>query len=96
MYLTRNLLAAVLLAGLISPALQTKSFAEDTAKETTEQKSKPAPQHSINQGIASHYGGKFHGRKTASGERYNQNELTAAHRKAPFGSKFKVTRLRPH
>lgn len=42
-------------------------------------------------GMASWYGGKFHGRKTASGERYNQNALTAAHRTLPFGTKVRVT-----
>ncbi|HMN38036.1 MAG TPA: septal ring lytic transglycosylase RlpA family protein [Hyphomicrobium sp.] len=42
-------------------------------------------------GIASWYGGKFHGRKTASGERYNQNALTAAHRSLPFGTRVRVT-----
>jgi len=37
-------------------------------------------------GMASWYGGRFHGRKTASGERFDQGELTAAHRTLPFGS----------
>jgi len=42
-------------------------------------------------GTASWYGGQFHGRKTASGERYNMNALTAAHRSLPFGTKVRVT-----
>ena len=42
-------------------------------------------------GNASWYGGKFHGRKTASGQVFNQNGLTAAHRKLPFGTRVKVT-----
>ena len=42
-------------------------------------------------GIASYYGPGLHGRKTASGERFNQNAMTAAHRSAPFGSLLKVT-----
>ncbi len=45
------------------------------------------------QGIASYYGAKFHGRKTASGERFNNNAMTAAHRSAPFGSQIRVTNL---
>lgn len=45
-------------------------------------------------GMASWYGGKFHGRKTASGERFNQNALTAAHPSLPFGTKVQVTNLR--
>lgn len=42
-------------------------------------------------GVASWYGNPFHGRRTANGERYNMNELTAAHRTLPFGSKVRVT-----
>lgn len=42
-------------------------------------------------GKASWYGRKFHGRKTASGERYNMNSLTAAHRFLPFGTRVLVT-----
>jgi rare lipoprotein A len=42
-------------------------------------------------GSASWYGGQFHGRKTANGERFNMNRLTAAHRSLPFGTKVRVT-----
>lgn len=42
-------------------------------------------------GPASWYGGKFHGRRTANGERFNKNELTAAHRSLPFGTRVRVT-----
>ena len=45
-------------------------------------------------GQASWYGGKFHGRETASGERFNKYEFTAAHRKLPFGTIVRVTNLR--
>lgn len=44
-------------------------------------------------GIASWYGPGFHGRRSASGERYNQNALTAAHRSLPFGTNVLVTNL---
>ncbi|MFH1738468.1 MAG: septal ring lytic transglycosylase RlpA family protein [bacterium] len=44
-------------------------------------------------GIASWYGEKYHGRQTASGERYNMNAMTAAHPSLPFGSRVKVTNL---
>ncbi|NEP12182.1 MAG: septal ring lytic transglycosylase RlpA family protein [Symploca sp. SIO2C1] len=44
-------------------------------------------------GIASWYGPGFHGRKSASGERFNQNALTAAHRTLPFGTNVLVTNL---
>src|SRR6202049_1407670 len=41
-------------------------------------------------GIASFYGNES-GSKTASGQRFNQNALTAAHRTLPFGTKLRVT-----
>lgn len=44
-------------------------------------------------GKSSWYGGRFHGRKTASGEIFDQNKLTAAHRTLPFGTILKVTNL---
>lgn len=44
-------------------------------------------------GKASWYGPGFHGRKTASGERFNMNALTAAHRTLPIPSYAKVTNL---
>ncbi|MER2998998.1 septal ring lytic transglycosylase RlpA family protein [Pontibacter populi] len=44
-------------------------------------------------GPASWYGSKYHGRKTSSGERYNKNDMTAAHKTLPFGTKVKVTNL---
>lgn len=44
-------------------------------------------------GIASWYGPGFHGERTASGERYNQNDLTAAHKTLPLPSIVRVTNL---
>lgn len=44
-------------------------------------------------GIATYYANKFHGRKTASGERYDRNKFTAAHRTLPFGTMIRVTCL---
>jgi len=41
-------------------------------------------------GVASWYGEPFHGRLTANGERYDMNELTAAHQELPFGTEVKV------
>ena len=40
---------------------------------------------------ASWYGNSFHGRKTASGERFNQWAMTAAHKTLKFGTKVLVT-----
>jgi rare lipoprotein A len=44
-------------------------------------------------GEASWYGPGFDGKRTASGERFNQNELTAAHRTLPLGTEVTVTNL---
>lgn len=40
---------------------------------------------------ATWYGGSFHGKKTASGERFNQNALTCASNQYKFGTRLKVT-----
>lgn len=45
-------------------------------------------------GIASYYAKKFNGRRTANGEIYSDNKLTAAHRTLPFGTRLEVTNLR--
>lgn len=42
-------------------------------------------------GTASWYGPGFHGRMTANGERYDMNEMTAAHKTLPFGTRVRVT-----
>lgn len=42
-------------------------------------------------GMASYYADRFHGRPTASGEPYDKEALTAAHRTHPFGTRLKVT-----
>ena len=49
--------------------------------------------HRIEGGVASYYGQSYQGRTTASGEIYDVNELTAAHRTYPFGTIVRVTRL---
>jgi rare lipoprotein A len=41
--------------------------------------------------VASWYGEEFHGRLTANGEVFNQNDFTAAHRSFPFGTELIVT-----
>ena len=44
----------------------------------------------IARGLASWYGEPFHGRRTASGEVFDMNELTAAHKTLPFGTRVRV------
>lgn len=47
----------------------------------------------IGQGIASYYGHELAGNRTANGERFNPNGLTAAHRTLPLGTKLRVTNV---
>jgi len=52
------------------------------------------PVHKTEVGVASWYGEQFQGSETASGERFDEGKLTAAHRRLPLGTKVKVTNLR--
>jgi rare lipoprotein A len=45
------------------------------------------------EGKVAHYGARFNGRKTASGERFDMNAMTMAHKTLPFGTRVKVTNL---
>ena len=47
----------------------------------------------IGGGMASYYGNELAGNRTASGERFNPGQLTAAHRSLPFGSRVRVTNI---
>jgi len=53
----------------------------------------PTPSTIIGTGLASWYGAKHHGKRTASGEIFDQKKFTAAHRTLPWGSIVKVTNL---
>ena len=68
-------------------------FTVGCASTRTVQSRVPSTSIQAEQGVASFYAEKYHGRKTASGERYNMHELTAAHRRLPFGAKVRVTNL---
>lgn len=49
---------------------------------------------SLGTGVASYYAAKFHGRRTASGEAFDNGAMTAAHRSLPFGTMVRVTNVR--
>ncbi len=51
------------------------------------------PRTYMGEGLASFYGPGLHGRPTASGEKFNQNALTAAHRKLRFGECLRVVNM---
>src|SRR5579871_6461772 len=84
----RILLPFVLLAGSASAfAAESPAGSRSVAPS--------AHEHLIQQrGRASYYGDEFHGRKTATGEVFNQNKLTAASRSLPLGSVVTVTNVK--
>jgi rare lipoprotein A len=65
---------------------------QKTSVESSRKQSKPRTKHALN-GTASWYGPRFQGKKTASGEIYDQRKLTAAHKTLPLGTKARVTNL---
>jgi len=83
-----------------APIYKSTPGADSPAKETvTEQQAQPSAKTepwplAVQQGLASFYGQEFHGRKTANGETFDMQALTAAHRTLPFGTMVKVTNLK--
>jgi rare lipoprotein A len=74
---------------------ETKPEAKPEAKPGPRPEAKPAPGPGEGQtGEASWYGEPHHGRTTASGEIYDMNQLTAAHRTLPLGTRVLVTNLK--
>jgi rare lipoprotein A len=94
----RGRLAAFVLAGLLTPALYTlplqagelvaKPGNERTAKEAADPQRKGGVE-----GIATYYAKKYTGRRTASGERYRPEKMTAAHPSFPLGTMVRVVNL---
>lgn len=74
-----------------SPIPSSATSPKITAQKT---RSKARPRSLRRSGTASWYGPGFHGRRTASGERFNSYGLTAAHRSLPFGTRVRVTNAR--
>ena len=64
-----------------------------TQGKVTRQASRDTSKKKVIRGQASWYGPGFHGKKTASGEIFDQSRLTAAHKTLPLGTKAKVTNL---
>jgi rare lipoprotein A len=54
----------------------------------------PAAASGVETGLAAVYSDKLNGRKTASGEIYDRNKLTTAHKTLPFGTKVKITNVK--
>jgi rare lipoprotein A len=79
-----------ILLGLVVAALLAAAWPDTsgTAEAAAEAARRPAQV-----GLASFYGPGFQGRRTASGTRFDQRQMTAAHRTLPLGTRVRVTNL---
>ena len=75
----RRLMVMILPLLLAIPVAAQEQDADDSAE--------------IGSGMASYYGDELAGNRTASGERFDPDELTAAHRTLAFGSRVRVTNM---
>ena len=89
---TRQILVFIVVFAFSMPTILQAKQLNHHAKHAAKVDNKKLPYKTI--GLASFYGVKFNGRRTASGEKYNQNALTAAHKTLPFGSKVQVINVR--
>jgi len=69
-------------------------FAVSAQQDSSKLPKKATGKSKIQYGLASFYSNKFNGRKTASGEIFSQQKLTAAHNTLPLGTYVRVTNLR--
>lgn len=91
------LASAVLSAMCISPgSTLAQPDSPQTGAQTTTSTASPHHHHWLQFGRASWYGRQFQGQATASGEPYNMNSMTCAHRSLPLGATVLVTNLRNH
>lgn len=100
--LVRNLLVFLVLP--IFPFFSSNFFSEGSNLNKVDSATAAENQRSVEEnhslkthtqfGVASWYGAHWHGRKTASGERFNMHDHTAAHMSLPLGTVAKVTNLK--
>ena len=77
-------------AGKIKPRAERLSIQSKTDPQRGAKGAAAEKMAVLERGRASWYGPGFHGRKTANGERFDMNELTAAHKTLPFGTRVLV------
>lgn len=80
-----------------STALKRARFSQrvaDVEKATKSSQNKVENRRYFQTGVASYYANMFNGRRTANGEIFNNQNMTAAHRTLPFGTMVEVTNLR--
>jgi rare lipoprotein A len=94
----RRVLTYTLAGFMLAPSLQAAHRPKQPNPDSSPVKARAAHRHKpaapYQVGKASWYGKRFQGRETASGERYDMYDLTAAHRRLPLGTLVRVTNLR--
>ena len=80
-------------SAMLLPLLLTASAAAQEVQIVEESIAEIVPETEIDGGVASYYGNELAGNRTASGERFDPGQLTAAHRTLPFGSMVRVTNM---
>ncbi|AKJ05612.1 rare lipoprotein A [Archangium gephyra] len=94
----RQLLVALtvglgLLAGCAPRATRPTADDEKPDREVVRPDKSPPARGWLEEGLASYYGPGLAGRPTASGEKFNPQKLTAAHKKLPFGACLRVVNM---
>jgi len=90
----RTILMGCAVATLVALTARTEAMPSGSIKLATFVAPKVTQQIVGELGLASWYGEEFQGNITASGEIYDMNGFTAAHRSLPIGTKLKITNLR--
>jgi rare lipoprotein A len=94
-FLTVQIVLTLALTGANTELTYTGNTTSKVSTNTVKKNGEGDPTGSsfVENGEASWYGPGFQGRKTANGERFDTNEMTAAHKTLPFGTLLKVTNL---
>ena len=90
----RRFLTITLLIAFAIPSLTAQNRQADPPTASPKYSAVSQKQHWNQVGKASWYGPHFQGKETASGETFDMNDLTAAHRTLPMGSLVRVTNLK--
>jgi rare lipoprotein A len=91
-----NLILAVIFVVIFSYFSNPIQSAEASRRHTVNAAKAHKTKSTHHQSIASWYGPRFHGKKTANGERFNMYAMTAAHKTLPLSSYAEVTNLKNH
>ncbi len=92
-WIVRRVTMVVAAAAVVACAHREGVPSREPAYETAAVSGEPTPRNEVQVGYATWYGAALAGHKTASGERFDPSQMTAAHRSLPFGTWVDVTRV---